>query len=248
MVGNRPHIPAQIKRSVRRRCGFGCVVCGCPIITYEHVVEWSETQDHGVENLTLLCDAHHRQKTSGMMGRDTVVHHNESPFNLRPGTKIPYKLEPNIYLEQKVSLGSCEGRFSGPERMDGYKPITLAGFAPITAHVEDNFVLISALFYDDDGQVLFQIDRNEVLIHLGVWDIEWIGSKITIRSAPQEIALRIDYSPEGFLVERAHFRSQIPSDPRSLEIRPNGDVVMQPGDNIFSGMNAKDCGGLINLG
>lgn len=30
-------IPASVKRAVRQRDGFGCVICGLGIYTYEHI-------------------------------------------------------------------------------------------------------------------------------------------------------------------------------------------------------------------
>ena len=30
-------IPPDVKRAVRRACGFGCVICGLGIVDYEHV-------------------------------------------------------------------------------------------------------------------------------------------------------------------------------------------------------------------
>lgn len=58
-MNERPPIPAKIKRLVRQRCGFGCVICGSPIYEYDHIVNWSETHHHKAEELTLLCSKHH---------------------------------------------------------------------------------------------------------------------------------------------------------------------------------------------
>ncbi|WNG79930.1 hypothetical protein C6A86_016810 [Mycobacterium sp. ITM-2016-00316] len=63
MSDDRPPIPDPMKREVRQRCGFGCVICGHPIYEYEHMDDYAVVKRHGVANITLLCDGHHRLKT-----------------------------------------------------------------------------------------------------------------------------------------------------------------------------------------
>jgi len=38
----RLKIPSDIKRTVRQKCGFGCVMCLCPIYDDEHLEECSK--------------------------------------------------------------------------------------------------------------------------------------------------------------------------------------------------------------
>jgi len=61
-MAERPAISDPIKREVRQRCGFGCVICGVPIYDYEHMVPHTEVQEHLANNVTLLCPTHHREK------------------------------------------------------------------------------------------------------------------------------------------------------------------------------------------
>jgi hypothetical protein len=44
------------------------------------------------EEITLLCDMHHREKTNGLLPLDHVVAANREPFNLRRGVSKPYNL------------------------------------------------------------------------------------------------------------------------------------------------------------
>src|SRR5439155_1627187 len=53
-------IPEPIKRQIRQRCGFGCVLCGLPLFEYEHLKGWANVQRHMPEEITLLCDAVNR--------------------------------------------------------------------------------------------------------------------------------------------------------------------------------------------
>ena len=66
------NIPLPVQREVRRRCGFGCVICGLPLYEYDHLLCWAVVQRHVAEEITLLCDQHHREKTSGLLPNDAV--------------------------------------------------------------------------------------------------------------------------------------------------------------------------------
>jgi hypothetical protein len=89
---DRSRIPNDIKRRVRQRCGFGCVVCGLPLYEYDHLVPWSEVKTHEADNLVLLCDRHHREKTSGLLPVAQIVEANDTPANLATGTSSPLDL------------------------------------------------------------------------------------------------------------------------------------------------------------
>ncbi|MGU5889575.1 hypothetical protein, partial [Aeromonas hydrophila] len=82
---NSRNIPLPIQREVRQRCGFGCVICGMPLYEYEHMEEWANVKRHVAEEITLLCDQHHREKTGGLLPKEVVRDANKNPFNLRKG-------------------------------------------------------------------------------------------------------------------------------------------------------------------
>jgi len=49
-------IPEGIKRQVRQECGFGCVVCGLAIATYEHIdPPFKTAKDHDPSKIAYLC-------------------------------------------------------------------------------------------------------------------------------------------------------------------------------------------------
>ena len=66
------NIPLPIQRDVRRRCGFGCVLCGLPLYEYDHMLGWAQAQEHAANEITLLCDQHHREKTNGLLPSGAV--------------------------------------------------------------------------------------------------------------------------------------------------------------------------------
>ena len=66
-------IPESIKRKVRQRCGFGCVICGIGLYEYEHFApEYKDAKSHAPEGITLLCPNHHARKTIGRLSLETI--------------------------------------------------------------------------------------------------------------------------------------------------------------------------------
>jgi len=105
MSAARPLIEESIKRQVRQRYAFGCVVCGSPLYEYDHIVPYSQVGTHEVENLVLLCDGHHREKTNGLLTEKQVRSAAADPFNIRAGASTPYLLHYDGSRGQ-VTMGS----------------------------------------------------------------------------------------------------------------------------------------------
>jgi len=236
---NSRHIPEPLKREVRQACGFGCVVCGCPFITYEHIEEWADVQEHQSDNIILLCSTHHAEKTAGRLSKDTLRLYQLNPFNKVEGYKPPYRIEPNVWTDQTIDIGSNVAKFTDSHPLNGFVPVEWQGQSIITTYVEDGFYLISASFYDQDGSLIVDIHKNELTCNLGVYDIEWIGTKLTVRTKRRQIDLQIRYSGAGFKVLRAFFPSMY-GDGRALSISEN-DLHVLPNGSKYSSNTMINC-------
>ena len=64
MPEKRPPLSPKLKREVRQRCGFGCVICGYPIYEYDHILGWAKVKRHLTMKITILCDQHTKAKTT----------------------------------------------------------------------------------------------------------------------------------------------------------------------------------------
>jgi hypothetical protein len=60
---------------------------------------------------------------------------------------------------------------------------------------KDAPVRLNGRFYDDGGQETIVIRDNEIIVSSGTWDIETIGGRMIIRSAPRDIALELTAIP-----------------------------------------------------
>jgi len=110
------NIPYPIQREIRQRCGFGCVVCGLPLYEYDHLLGWANVHRHVADEITLLCDRHHREKGSGLLPPSTVDGANRNPYNLRTGVSKPYDLHySGDECEIVMGGNTFSTKYSGPD-------------------------------------------------------------------------------------------------------------------------------------
>ena len=188
----RAAIPSAIKRNVRQRCGFGCVICGFPLCDYEHMEEWSKVKRHKVEELTLLCTQHHREKTSKLLPAYIVKEANKSPFNLRNGISTPY----NLFYEgnnAEVNIGGvgfiCKDDGNGAQMI----PLITNNIPNISIILSDGHYLLDINLFDKDNNPVLIISENALKYSVGVWDIEFVGRTLTMREGAYKIFIEIEF-------------------------------------------------------
>src|SRR5436190_17564410 len=77
-------IPEPIKRAVRQRCGFGCIICGSAVVQYHHFSpEYADATEHRAEGITLLCGRCHDKVRQA--GPEEIERYNAAPFCKREG-------------------------------------------------------------------------------------------------------------------------------------------------------------------
>jgi len=193
-MNNRPHIPSDIKRVVRQRCGFGCVICGCPIYEYDHITSWSETHHHKADDLTLLCDKHHTEKTKKLLPYKVVKDANEKPFNYSNGISSPLTLHysGNEFI---LHLGDSVSTFSGLKDGQTFAPFAIDGQPVVSFTNHGGNVLLNIDIRNESNEPVFCVNDSELVYSIGVWDIEWVGRTLTIRERLRQIILEIEFSP-----------------------------------------------------
>jgi len=72
---NRPKIPADVRRLLRREVGFGCPVpdCGRPYLEWHHFdPPWKDEQHNRPEGMIALCVEHHKQADNGAFTKEQL--------------------------------------------------------------------------------------------------------------------------------------------------------------------------------
>lgn len=235
------NIPLPIQREVRKRCGFGCVICGFPLYEYDHLKEWAIVREHKAEDITLLCDKHHKEVTTGLLPRTKVVEANKNPFNLREGKSS----EMFLHFEGN----SCEVHIGGnsftTETNGEYSesiPILIDGIPIVAFILQDNQLLLNVNIFDEFNQIVMRIVNNELSYTTSPWDIQLVGTTLTIREKVRKFLLRIKFEPPNkIFIEKARLLCN------GVEILVDEDSILITNNNtLIRGCKANNChGGLI---
>lgn len=222
------YIPANIKREVRQRCRFGCVICGFPIYEYEHFnPEFKDLREnHKADGITLLCPNCHTQKTNGTLPVENVIEANENPFC---ANNIEY-LEGKFYLKKDQNPII---KFAGSVYTNLKSIINIGNTSILSISKSDNKhepFLLSGVFYDTSNKMSLLINQNNWIANTNQWDIEKIGSGITIREAHSKVVLDIKINEnKEIIIDRLQMQYQnifLDGDKDSLKIYDKEQMVL----------------------
>lgn len=238
---NNRNIPLPIQREVRQRCGFGCVICGLPLYEYEHMEEWAVVKRHVADEITLLCDQHHREKTGGLLPIEVVRAANKSPYNLREGNSKPYNLH-FAGTEATVEIGSnsftCQDKGYGTAMV----PVSVDGTPLIGLILADGHLLLNLVVFDEFNSPVLHIKNNQLIYSISPWDIQLVGKKLTIREAHKKILFEIEFYPPSRVVIN---RGRLLRNGVEILIRPS-NILVTNNSMILSENHSNNCyGGLI---
>lgn len=192
------NIPDPVKRTVRQRCGFGCIFCAGSLVDYEHFdPEFAKAREHRAEGITLLCPTCHAKKTRNLLSDRFLREANADPaakklrraFSDVEGTAT----RPFIKLAG-VTLRNCKTLL----QVRG-----LPVFKVEDAEAAGGPYRLTALFFGPGGQPTLFIRQNEWTVFADSWDAEVVGPSVTVRTGPGEVVLRLVFVPgEGLVVEK----------------------------------------------
>jgi len=188
-MANERDIPDGIKRAVRQRCGFGCVICGVPVYHYDHIIGWAATERHVEAEITLLCGLHHDLKTRQQLSQQTVERHNADPFNRRAGVTAPFGLDFGG-ARGTIRLAGSTFTYDGDFVAIVIDDNALLGFR----HAEDGLALRFVLCNEFNEPELF-VDDSVLVVDTRQWDIQYEGQVLTVRRGHRKISLRVRFTP-----------------------------------------------------
>jgi hypothetical protein len=235
-------IPDPMKRAIRQRCGFGCVICAAAIIEYEHIdPEFSRARQHHPDGIALLCPTCHAKRTRNFLSRRRVLEAMKAPAAKIAGFAFS-DLESTHHHPYVVFAGMTLRNCATPVEICGMPVLKIE-----PAEVPGGPYRISATFFDPKGMPSLFIRQNEWQVLANTWDVEATGGEIVVRSAPGDIALRLLLDPgEGVVVEQISMYCagyRIEGDRSALHITSPGG-----GRNTFIDCIADNCSVGLALG
>lgn len=217
--GLKRSIPSAVKRAVRQKYGFGCVICGKSIIEYDHFEpEFTEAKSHDPDGIVILCIEHHGLKSIGRLSNETILKAIANPKCKESGFSYGAfdtgSQHPEIVLGELYCRNTrCLINLDGEELLSVMPPLGKG----------DPFRL-NAEFRNDQGDIILRIVENEWMGGIENWDLESVGRTTTIRNSPRKLALVIRTDPPNKLViERLDMKHK----GYEITCREGGDMVIK---------------------
>lgn len=194
MSKGREEIPSPVKLEVRRRCGFGCVICGLPLYEYHHIVPYAVSRNHDPDNITLLCDRHHKEATNGLLPSANITEANLRPLNKRRNISAPF----GLYFKSPVEVvigGNSLATVIARDNPYAATAIRIDDVDIIGLRVSKSGELfLSVQVFSMDGFPILYVHENEIVYSVErPWDVEFKGKTLTIREEKRKILLRLRF-------------------------------------------------------
>ncbi|MFJ1870425.1 cell division protein [Streptomyces sp. KS_5] len=168
------------------------------------MTEWAKTKRHIAEEITLLCPTHHSEKTRGLLPVADVIAANKNPRNMRFGISkhLPLRYSGNSLL---INMGT--NRFiSNFEHNATVTPLTVKGYPVFKVTKEEEQLLLTLRVFDRQGNLLIDIEENELVFSASTWDIELVGKRLTIRGGLGNILAEMEFhTPSAIVITRGIF-------------------------------------------
>jgi hypothetical protein len=189
------HIPEPIRREIRKRSKFGCVVCRCAVYQYEHIDPiFNDAHEHNPDYMCLLCGHCHDKVTRGLLSKPTVkgryafVQSSEE-------VRRPFDEFDLSSRNLSVTLGSCVFR-------DAMTLIELDGIPVLAIEPPEEgaaFPTLSGYFTDHAGTELLRIERNVWHGPAAAWDVQVKGQEISVLVGSGLLALKMRVDPPSHI-------------------------------------------------
>ncbi|MGN6525788.1 MAG: HNH endonuclease signature motif containing protein [Burkholderiaceae bacterium] len=175
-----------MKRAVRQRCGFGCVICGVGFIEYDHFdPEFADAQEHNPDGIVLLCPHHHALKTKNpaWLPLDDLRAASKQPHAVRAGySEWQY---PSGRQPPTVSFGEVTCKNVGTVfEVNGQSILSIR-----PPSEPGGKYLLSAFLVNADATEMIEIIDNEARTSTENWDMTIEGATIKVWTACRSVAL-----------------------------------------------------------
>ena len=191
-------IPDPIKRQIRQRSKFGCVICRAGIYDYEHIdPEYGDAERHDPESICCLCTACHGKVTRGHYSKDYV---RKKYKEVEGSDKLDV---PPPFGDLDFHDGKAELKIGGVSYDPGvanvvtYHGNTIFSVSPSPG---SDTAGINAVFLDDKGDQTLKISDNIWHGAVDAWDTEVVGPRIKVRKKKGAYALVLRLEPPGKIV------------------------------------------------
>ncbi len=150
---SRPAIPIEIKRDVLFEARHHCAVCCTALpLEYAHVIPWSKSQDHSLENLIALCANCHERADNENWGVGYLQKYKKDPCILARGQLPP------LSAEQKVLVDLIVAR--DPDSMNAKERLRLVSMVAAYVDVPLSHVSVAAVSPANSSRIRLELPAD----------------------------------------------------------------------------------------
>lgn len=190
--------PAHVRREVRKRSKFGCVICRSGYYIYEHIEpEFKDANEHDPNRICCLCESCHGKVTRKRISKQLIKQRYEYISSSPPTDVQP----PHAWMD--FHTGTAELLIGGLNYSPALRSVLRYNNHDIIRVNPSNGNepgSVSALFLDDKGNISLRLIENEWVGNTESWDIETVGSRLAIKSKHSKISLLLRLDPPGRIV------------------------------------------------
>lgn len=190
------HIPTAIKREVRRRCKFGCVICGSAIVTYEHMdPSFRDAKVHDPKKITLLCGHHQLESSKGLLSKKSIQEADANPKGAQRGyVDAVFDLGGNI---PSLVLGGNEFNLR-PNQVFSINELPI--FKIEYPERKSRKWRLSTIFYGENNRIICHIENNELRLLPQNYDIIQVSRRFCISNDLGEKIFELEINPPDELL------------------------------------------------
>jgi hypothetical protein len=195
-------IPTDVRRRVRRHCGFGCVICGDAIVTYEHFdPPFRDAKQHSARGITLLCGTHQVASSKGLLSPESIAAANKRPYCHQRG-HASHLLDLGRTKPILTLGGSNVSECGSGVSFQGQWIIRLREPEPHSQRWR-----LSARFVDQSGDSLCEIRDNELVVPAAPFEVEQVGRALQVRSKGTDLLELELLPPTTLAINQYRFRT-----------------------------------------
>ena len=235
------YIPSEIRAKIRKDSGFGCVICGCVFVDYEHIEpEFSNAKEHNPEKMTLLCIDCHGRVTRRLISKKMVWDAKSNPKALQDG--FVHDLLFVNTEEMEIEIGSLKSKMTKIILTIYGKPIIW--FEP--PFIENEPSKLCAIFHNDGSNASSYINRNQFVALTNNQDVKSESTELDIVSVNKK-CLRIDREGDAVLKIIKMEGTYIDT---SVFIDNGGALIIKQGGSVYTIFNCsiENSYSVINIG
>ncbi|MBI3716478.1 MAG: hypothetical protein HY255_10835, partial [Betaproteobacteria bacterium] len=184
-------IPEHVRREVRQRSRFGCILCRSAIYQYEHIYpEFANAKAHEADKICLLCGGCHDKVSRGRIAKDTV---KTRYLEIQESNEVRPPFEELSLSSTNISVAIGSANFEHTPNLIRINGQNLLSITPPKDGAA--FPTLNGIFCDHAGRESLRIVENVWEGAIDAWDISVAGRVVTVRTEKGRTALAFRIDP-----------------------------------------------------